>query len=151
MVLERYNSGDWKPAGKFTSLENTKITDLDEYFGGFGAEFSPLEICKKAVQENVIHSFKPTSTKEIYEKWGKGVFCDEQLKETELSVHDCSHKEYSMFIFNQGMKDELMVIVYHEKTEEAHHEADEVEDGDLGKIEDQLTVLGEKMKYNEKN
>ena len=49
------------------------------------------------------------------------------------------------------MKDELMVIVYHEKTEEAHHEADEVEDGDLGKIEDQLTVLGEKMKYNEKN
>ena len=66
-----------------TSPENTKITVRDEHFGGFGAEFSPLEICKKAVQENVIHSFKPTSTKEIYEKWGKGVceFCDEQLKE----------------------------------------------------------------------
>ena len=50
---------------------------------------------------------------------------------------------------NQGTKDELMLIVYHEKTEEASHEADEVEVGDLGKIEDQLTDLGEQIKYNE--
>lgn len=62
-------------------------------------------------------------------------FCEEHVKDTELSVHDCSHKEYSMFIFNQGMKDELMVIVYYENTEEAHHEADEVQVGDLIKME----------------
>ena len=92
MVSERYDFGDWKPAGEVTCPENTRITNLDAYFGGFGAEFSPLKICRKAFLENVIHSFKPTSTKEIYEKWGKGVceFCDEQLKETELSIHDCS-------------------------------------------------------------
>ena len=49
MVSERYDSGDRNLAGDVTSPENTKITDLDEYFGGFGAEFSPSEICKKAV------------------------------------------------------------------------------------------------------
>ena len=41
-------------------------------------------------------------------------FCDGQLDETELSGHDCSHTEYSMLYLHEGMKDELMVIVYHE-------------------------------------
>ncbi|CAO2830881.1 unnamed protein product [Amaranthus hypochondriacus] len=151
MVSERYDSGDRKLAGDVISPENVQETDLDAYFGGFGTEISPLKMCKKAVQENVIHSFKQTSTKEIYEKWGKGIceFCNEQLEETQLSGHDCSHKEYSMLILHQGMRDELMVIVYHEKTEEADHEEDEVEVGVLGKIVDHLTDLGEQMKYNE--
>ena len=56
-----------------------------------------------------------------------------------------------MFIFNQGMKDELMIIVYHEKTKEAEHEANEEVVGDLGNCEDQLIDFGEQMKYNERN
>ena len=51
MVSERNDFGDQKPTGDVTSLENTKITYLDEYFQGFRAEFSPLEIDKKVVQK----------------------------------------------------------------------------------------------------
>ena len=126
-----------------------------------------------------IYSFKPTSTREIYEKWGKGIceFCDEQLEETELSGHDGSHMECSMLIFNQGMKDELMVN--HKMTVEAENVEDEDDvnvqelrdkDGDQEKgevqlteaqiplqlpdlswkSEAQLTELGEKAKYKER-
>ena len=53
---------------------------------------------------------------DIYEKWQKGIweFCDEQLEETELVGHNCSQK--AMLYLHEGMKDELMVIVYHETT-----------------------------------
>ena len=72
------------------------------------------------VQDNVIHLFKSTSMNNIYEKWGKGIceFCDEQLEETELAGHHCSHKAFSMLYLHEGMKDELMVIVYHESAKE---------------------------------
>ena len=33
-------------------------------------------------------------------------FWDEQLEETKLSGHDCSHKGYSMLYLHQGIKDE---------------------------------------------
>ena len=89
---------------------------------------------KKAVQENVIHSFKPTSTMEIYGKWGKGAceFCDEQLK--------------AMFIFNQGMKDEPTILVYHKITVEAEN----VEDVNLQEPRDKVGDQ-ERLKYHFKN
>ena len=68
MVSERYDSGDRNIAGDVISPENAQETYLDAYFGGFGTEISPLEMCRRAFQENVFHSFKPTSMNEIYEK-----------------------------------------------------------------------------------
>ena len=68
MISERYDSSDRNLAGDVTTPEITKVTDLDTCFRGFGTETSLLEMCKKVVQENVVHSFKSTSTREIYEK-----------------------------------------------------------------------------------
>ena len=150
MVSERYDFGDRNLAGDGVSPENTSGTDLDTFFGGFGREISPLEMCKRAAQDNVIHSFKPTSMNGIYEKWGKGIseFCDEQLEEIELAGHDCSHKTFSMLYLHEGMKDELLVIVYHETTKaENKVSIEEVEVLENG--EGQLLDLGEKMKYKE--
>ncbi|CAO2814191.1 unnamed protein product, partial [Amaranthus hypochondriacus] len=158
MVSEQYDSGDRKTAGDGVRPENTEVTDLDVFFGSFGTEISPLKMCKKAVQEDVIHSFKPTSTKEIYEKLEKGVceFCDEQLEETELAGHDCSHKEYSMLILHQGMRDKLMVIVYHETTkveesEEGQHipdlKSNNLEENTQSKESKKSTELQNKEEY----
>ena len=79
MVSERYDS-----SGEVTSPENTTVINLDTYFGGFGTEILPLEMCKRVVQDNVIHSFKPTSMNEIYEKWEKGTIRGDQTFGTRL-------------------------------------------------------------------
>lgn len=86
----------------------TQGTDLDAFLEGFGTKIPPLKMLKMVVQDNVIRSFKSTSMNDIYEKWGKRFceFWDEQLEETKLSGHDCSHKGYSMLYLHQGMKDE---------------------------------------------
>ena len=43
MVSERYNFGDWKLAGDSVSPENTEVTDLNAFFGGFGTGNSALD------------------------------------------------------------------------------------------------------------
>ena len=72
---------------------------------------------------------------DMYEEWGIGIceLCDEQLEETKLLGHNYSHKGYSMLYLHQGIKDEIMVLVYHE-TEDTENKVE-----DLEKCEDQLT------------
>ncbi|CAO2822986.1 unnamed protein product [Amaranthus hypochondriacus] len=65
---------------------NTQEEDLEAFFKGLRAEFPPLDMLQRAVQNDIIHSFKPTSTDEIHEKIGKGMceLCDEYVTEAEL-------------------------------------------------------------------
>jgi hypothetical protein len=100
---------------------------------------------KGVIQRGIIHTFKPTSTNEIYENWGKGIceICDEHF-DVELSEHECSHKEFSLLILHQEIKDELMVIVNQEvKKEEDQEKSVKVDDmgkkvRELDKCEDQI-------------
>ena len=73
MELEQCDSDDRNLAGDVANPENTKVANLDAFFGRFGNENPPLEMLKRVVQDNVIQSFKSTSMKDIYEKWGKGI------------------------------------------------------------------------------
>ena len=54
---------------------NTQEDDLDAFLKGLGTEIHPLDMLQKAVQNDIIHSFKTTSTNEIYEK-GICEICD---------------------------------------------------------------------------
>ena len=95
---------------------------------------------KLVVQSNVIHSFKSTSTNEIYEKWGNGT-CEvgDEHFNTELSVHECNYKGFSLHILHQGMNDELIAIAYHETTE--------VEEIEEGKDNPDLKVINLKKEH----
>ena len=75
---------------------------------------------KRDIQRGIIHSFKPTSTNDIYENWGRGIceFCDEHVDAAKMAEHDCSQKGVSLFILLQEKKDELMAIVYQEDGQE---------------------------------
>lgn len=83
MLSERYNSVDQRLADNDISLKNTQEADLEAFFSGFGAEIPLLDMLLRAVRNDIIHSFKPTSTSEIYEKIGKRIceFCDEYVAE----------------------------------------------------------------------
>ena len=78
MVSERYDSSDRRHTGDGKCPKNNQEDDLDRFLEGFGPKFSPLYMLQRAVQNSFIQSFKPTSTHEIYEKFGKGI-CDEHV------------------------------------------------------------------------
>ena len=96
---------------------STQEDDLDAFFKVLGAEMSPLKMFQRAVQNDIIHSFKPTSTKEIYEKIGKGIceFCYEFVAEAEMAEHECGHKAFSLLILHRDMENELMAFVFHKE------------------------------------
>ena len=124
MVSERYNSGDRIFAGDGKCPKNNQEDDLDSFLEGVGPEISPLYMLQRAAQNGFIQSFKPTSTHEIYEKFGKRIceICDEHVD----SEH--SHKGCSLLILHQERKDELMAFVFHKERKDVHEESVKVDD-----------------------
>ena len=107
---------------------------------------------QRVVQNGFIHSFKPTSTNEIYKKLAKGIceIYDEHFD----SEHECSHNGFSLLILHPEMKDVLMVFVYQKEKQDDQEES--VKDDDMGKkvreldiCEDQITYQVENLKYKE--
>ena len=128
---------------------NTHKNDLDAFFKGLGAEIHPLDMLQKAVQNDIIHSFKTTSTNEIYEKMEKGIceICDEHLD----SKHECSHKGYSLLILHQDMENELMAFVFHkERKEDIQEEVVRVDDMER-KVRELVKCEGQRTDQQSKN
>ena len=154
MVSKWYDFGEWKLVRGGAGPENTQVTNPDAVFGVFRSEIPPLDMLKRVVQSNVIRLFKSTFTNEINEKWEKGncEFCDEHFDADEPLKHECSLNGFSLLILHQGMKDELMAIIYHEITKEEENEKEE-HNLDLKGINLENTQLKERKvrNYDERN
>ena len=117
MVSEQYDSSDRNLVGDVASLENNQVTNLDAFLRGIGPEISPLPMLKRLSKiMSFTHSNRILQKRFMKNGERECEFCDEQLDETELLIRNYSHKAFSMLYLHEGMKDELMVIVYHKMT-----------------------------------